>query len=142
MYILQYSCLMTLAHEHRRTLPVTIKRMGVFPLVEYQLADGEKRAVKFWRPPNWRVPFSTSNPPEDIEVVLAKVMRFTRSRLDYPCAACGSPERIEMHHIRHLRKGSKTITSGFSKIMSAINRKQVPLCDSCHDKVHAGEYES
>jgi predicted HNH restriction endonuclease len=27
------------------------------------------------------------------------------------------------------------------KIMAQLNRKVVPLCSTCHDKVHAGKYD-
>jgi len=25
--------------------------------------------------------------------------------------------------------------------MRALNRKQVPVCSACHDKIHRGEYD-
>jgi predicted HNH restriction endonuclease len=28
-----------------------------------------------------------------------------------------------------------------NKMMSAINRKQVPLCRDCHNLVHSGKYD-
>jgi hypothetical protein len=44
-----------------------------------------------------------------------------------------------MHHVRHIRTVNAKLDS-FAKLMSKINRKQVPLCASCHLKVHNGEY--
>ena len=44
-----------------------------------------------------------------------------------------------MHHVKHLRKeGIKPI--GFTALMSKLNRKQIPVCKSCHLKIHKGIY--
>lgn len=42
-----------------------------------------------------------------------------------------------MHHVRALKKSN---TSGFMDVMRAMNRKTIPVCSSCHDKIHAGLY--
>lgn len=141
MYILQYSCLMTISHKHRQRVPKTIRKVGVFPKIEYKLADGEVKEASFWRPPQWRSMRPPSARPDDIEVVLAKAYRLTRTHLNRSCVICDESVGVEMHHVRALRKGNKSITNGFNRIMSAINRKQVPLCGSCHDAVHAGKYD-
>jgi predicted HNH restriction endonuclease len=47
---------------------------------------------------------------------------------------------IEMHHIRHIRKGKKT-NQYLKSIMSQLNRKQIPTCKECHKKIHRGEYD-
>jgi 5-methylcytosine-specific restriction endonuclease McrA len=59
--------------------------------------------------------------------------------LDRPCLICGTSENIEMHHLRHLKDTKDKGT--LIKIMSKIRRKVVPLCSTCHDKVHAGKYD-
>lgn len=141
MYILQYSCLMTLSHKHRRRVPKTIEQLGVFPRVAYKLADGQAKVAEFWRPEVWRVGFLPKPELEDFEIVLAKAYRLTRTHLRSPCAVCGESDGIEMHHVRALRKGNTSITKGFNRILSAINRKQIPLCGTCHDAVHAGKYD-
>jgi hypothetical protein len=45
-----------------------------------------------------------------------------------------------MHHVKHIRKEGQKVT-GFTKIMSRLNRKQVPVCQECHIKIHNGEYD-
>src|SRR5258707_10174687 len=55
------------------------------------------------------------------------------------CANCDSLERVEMHHIKHIKTINPRL-SPFDKLMARINRKQVPLCRSCHLKVHLGTY--
>lgn len=141
MYILQYSCLMTLSHKHRIRVPRAIKRYGVFPQASYKSAKGEINTVRFWRPLQWRQEFMVRQKPLELDILMAQTSRLTRSHLGNPCAVCGNSRGIEMHHVRALCKGNKNITSGFNKIMSAINRKQIPLCQGCHDKVHAGRYD-
>jgi len=58
------------------------------------------------------------------------------------CSICGKKStpknKIEMHHIKHVRKGK---TSGFANIMKALNRKTIPTCQSCHKLIHAGKYD-
>jgi group II intron reverse transcriptase/maturase len=58
------------------------------------------------------------------------------------CSVCGTkPEQgneIEMHHIKHIRKG-KII--GFGQVMKNLNRKTIPVCQECHAKIHKGEYD-
>lgn len=141
MYLLQYSCLMTLSHKHRMRVPKMIRKVGVFPRIAYKLADGVEREVEFWRPSIWKSEHIAREQPDDIAVVLAKAYRLTRTHLHKPCAVCGESDGVEMHHVKALRKGNRTITNGFNRVMSAINRKQVPLCEVCHDAVHAGKYD-
>jgi len=31
---------------------------------------------------------------------------------------------------------------GFTRVMAALNRKQVPVCKACHERIHRGEYDS
>ena len=56
-----------------------------------------------------------------------------------PCANCGSEMNVEMHHLKHIRTLNLKL-SGFDQMMAKINRKQIPLCASCHRKVHQGKY--
>jgi len=45
-----------------------------------------------------------------------------------------------MHHVKHLRKGFDENQKGFTQIMSSLNRKQIPVCQPCHRKIHLGKY--
>jgi hypothetical protein len=64
----------------------------------------------------------------------------TIAALGQPCSNCGSDEKIEMHHVKHLKTLNVKL-SGFDKMMARVNRKQVPLCSACHRKVHKGIYQ-
>lgn len=68
----------------------------------------------------------------------------THSSFDLCCSLCGSPNKVEMHHINHIRKNSyKDLPTGqpWLKTMFLRNRRQIPVCRTCHmDKIHAGKY--
>jgi group II intron reverse transcriptase/maturase len=63
----------------------------------------------------------------------------TISALGQPCANCGTEDGIEMHHVKHLKTLNVKLNA-FDKHMARVNRKQVPLCSNCHDRVHNGTY--
>ena len=46
-----------------------------------------------------------------------------------------------MHHVRHIRKFDQGAPKGFTRVMAALNRKQVPVCKACHERIHRGEYD-
>jgi hypothetical protein len=66
--------------------------------------------------------------------------RRTQTRRLESWAICGSPERVEMHHVRHIRKRGQAVR-GFSLYLAAINRKQLPVCHVCHRDIHQGRYD-
>jgi predicted HNH restriction endonuclease len=59
--------------------------------------------------------------------------------MDAPCVVCGTDYGVEMHHIKALKMG-KTVNT-FKQVMINLNRKQIPVCDTCHHKIHRGEYD-
>jgi group II intron reverse transcriptase/maturase len=60
------------------------------------------------------------------------------------CCICNykkqKPGEIEMHHVKHIRKLGKKV-HGFTKAMRMLNRKQIPVCLTCHHKIHRGNYD-
>lgn len=67
----------------------------------------------------------------------------TRSHftLDKPCCVCGTDKNVEMHHIRHLRKGTPGMNDRFKRLFLQIRRKQIPVCRPCHKVIHDGKYD-
>jgi len=55
------------------------------------------------------------------------------------CWICGLSESVEMHHVKHIRKGDIKY-SGSTSLMSKFNRRQIPVCKNCHKKIHSGLY--
>jgi len=67
----------------------------------------------------------------------------TQANFGLPCSICGASQNMEMHHIRHIRKrkySSIPANETWTKVMALRNRKQIPLCSNCHDRLHAGKY--
>lgn len=79
------------------------------------------------------------NPPVDLYGIYYK--RYTRSSLNNSCSICNSYLKVEMHHVKHLKKINKKL-SGFTAQMAKINRKQIPVCRVCHLDIHYGKYDS
>lgn len=69
----------------------------------------------------------------------------TSAQLDLPCCLCGSTSEINMHHIKHIRKVKYSqIPTGkpWLKLMALRNRKQIPVCRSCHmNVIHSGTHQ-
>jgi hypothetical protein len=63
----------------------------------------------------------------------------TKRTFGAPCSICGSTEQVEMHHRRPLKR--KVTDNTLKGIEINLSRKQIPLCRSCHMKVHKGEYD-
>lgn len=53
------------------------------------------------------------------------------------CTICESEYRVEMHHVR-MMKDLNPKARTLDKIMAKKNRKQIPLCRSCHVKYQNG----
>ena len=53
------------------------------------------------------------------------------------CTICESEYRVEMHHVR-MMKDLNPKARTLDKIMAKKNRKQIPLCRSCHVKYYNG----
>jgi hypothetical protein len=61
-----------------------------------------------------------------------------------PCALCVATEDVEMHHLRHVRKREYALIPDeltYEKMMALRNRKQIPICRTCHrSTIHGGKY--
>jgi retron-type reverse transcriptase len=68
----------------------------------------------------------------------------SRASFDMPCALCGVSGQTEMHHIRHIIKTAyRDLTEeNYLKMLALRNRKQIPVCHTCHIHViHKGNYQ-
>lgn len=142
-YILKFSLARTLAAKYRISVKQVFKRFGnpITILIKGRDGKGDRRII-FYQNKDWehkRNAFSTKD--AHIDLVQMSLRMRTRSKLGKPCCVCGSIEQVEMHHVRHIRKMRQKKAKGFKAIMRALNRKQVPVCQSCHQKIHRGEYD-
>jgi len=139
-YILKYSCVLTLGAKlklktkkkvfRRFGKNLTVKSEKGKPLVSYIRANYVK---------------SRKFPKEAVYNVFGmidKVALFTarsKQMLNKQCSICGSEITVEIHHVRHIRKGKDD--SWILNKMRAMNRKQLPVCRECHRNIHSGAYD-
>lgn len=141
-FIIRHSCAKTLARKFKlRTRAGAFKKFGKNLGVKLE-KKGEIKTYSLAIPKHLKNihKFRVSTRPfRDPLAVLNYKLR-SQSSLDEICAVCGSNERVEMHHVRHLRKGSVS-APGFTGLMSSLNRKQLPVCVPCHKQIHKGSYD-
>jgi nicotine oxidoreductase len=146
-YILKFSLAKTLAQKFKISVPKAFKRFGRELTVTIKRKEGEEdRKVSLYLNPDWKKKREAfqSGKRSDIDLVRTAIQMRTRSKLGKPCCICGeSAGQIVMHHVRHVRKLShKREATGFNRILRMINRKQIPVCEICHGKIHRGKYDS
>jgi len=140
-YILMFSCAKTLSAKLRLTMPKVFRKYGKSLTIKVRTPTGEHQ-VQFYVNHNWtrdRLAFQTND--QKVDIVRMAIKMRTRSKLGLPCCICGSPDKVAMHHLRHIRKADRKPMTGFAAIMRALNRKQIPVCAECHSKIHRGVYD-
>uniref|UniRef100_Q33759 Orf785 protein n=1 Tax=Allomyces macrogynus TaxID=28583 RepID=Q33759_ALLMA len=138
-YILVHSCAKTLARKFRLG-----SRAGAFKKFGGDLAApapspqdkplGLNLKKSYAKTNKFNIKTSYRDPTEVLNWSLRTLTPFD------PCWVCGSEKDIEMHHVRHLRKGVDPKQKRVTLLMSQLNRKQIPVCRSCHLKIHKGLY--
>jgi group II intron reverse transcriptase/maturase len=144
-YILQHSLAKTLARKYQIPMTKVFKRFGKQMTIHVAGKDGKKdREVSFYLNHHWtkrRGAFQEGK-HSHIDLVQTAMQMRTRSKLGKPCCICGEVAQTAMHHVRHIRKLShKRAATGFNRILRAMNRKQIPVCATCHARIHRGEYD-
>jgi group II intron reverse transcriptase/maturase len=138
-YLLRLSLAKTLAHKYRTSMKQQFQKRGKSLTVKKEV-KGQIWTVSYWEQDLQRNMFAFSTNPRELDSLFVRFQKTTKSKLGLPCCICGS-ESSDMHHLRHLRKGGKTVVKGFNRIMARINRKQIPVCKPCHVAIHNGEYD-
>lgn len=134
-YVLQYSLAKTIATKERTSVSKVFRKYGKD--IIYEKPNG--REIHFFNQPLTRVKWAKRSIP-NIDLRPTWIPRRTQTRLLDNCAICESGGRIEMHHVRHIRKNGQKI-HGFKLYLAAINRKQIPVCRQCHRDIHNGKYD-
>lgn len=158
-WILRYSLLGTLAMKRKSSIKNMIQKYSVAPCINYLYTNKEGKEVKavlaqyptqeYYNKKGIEFNNSFLAPMELEKLLKIKVHTLNAiSTLNSKCAIknCENDAQ-EIHHIRnigHRLRGGVISSSGshvvqsWKGIESALNRKQVPLCTSCHDKIHSG----
>ena len=134
-YVLGYSLAKTLAHKERSSVSKIFRKYGKD--ITFEKPNGRK--VHFFNQPLKQVK-KAKGAAAHLDTLPTWAPRRTQTRLLDNCVICGSPEQVEMHHVRHIRKRGEKV-QGFTLYMAATNRKQIPVCRKCHREIHNGKYD-
>lgn len=137
-YILKYSLAKTLALKRKVPITQVMKSRDISVTVKRK--DGLAK-ITFYQNMDWKVKRDAFSQNPAVDLVQMSIRLRTRSKLGWPCCICGNANDVEMHHVRHVRKMSEKKATGFTRIMAIMNRKQIPVCSTCHTKIHRGEYD-
>lgn len=133
-YIVKYSCAHTLAAKHRTRISKQLRRKDPNSIKE--LLDEVPGKVNPWD-------FRGAKVNEiSLEQAFTSFAARTRVLSSNKCAICESKYKLEMHHVKALRKGGVNLKDNYMlAMMQRINRKQICVCRECHTKIHAGKYD-
>lgn len=155
-YILQYSCYGTIAKKLNSSIFKIFNKYGKPPIFNVNVNTKLKENVNR----NEEINIQTTKAyklltylelkelaleinkkkivvESDIFNPLQRVNWRTYKNLNAYCLICGTRDKVEWHHVNHIRKGKVT---GFQQVMNQLNRKQVPLCKKHHLEVEKGLY--
>jgi hypothetical protein len=142
-YILKFSLAKTLAAKYKCSVRQVFKRFGKIPTIIVKAKDGKRdRQVAFYNNSDWkkqRNGFQIGH--ATVDLLRWSMSLRTRSKLGMPCCICNCSEQVEMHHVRHIRKTGAKKPVGINAILQMLNRKQIPVCIMCHQKIHRGDYD-
>ena len=140
-YILKYSCVLTLASKLKLgTARKVFKKFGkdLKVIVDNKVVASFPQE-SYAKPSTFHnTAIAKINPLARIDKLAMATFR-TKNLFDASCSHCGSTDNIEVHHVRKLRDSSKAIKADWlTSMMSRMNRKQIPLCKTCHSDYHRG----
>ena len=142
-YILKFSLAHTLAAKYKCSLRQIFKRFGKVPTVKVTTKKGkQERCITFYNNSDWKKQRNGFHIGQtNVDLRQWSIRLRSRSKLGKPCCICNSTERVEMHHVRYIRKSEGKKPVGINAMLRTLNRKQLPVCAECHQKVHRGEYD-
>jgi hypothetical protein len=149
-WVMETSLLRTLARKHRssvvkqrrrhRTRLQTARgpRQGLQVVVER--GEGKKPLVATWGGISLqrRKRAIVSDHPTEVKGNRSELLQ---RLLAETCELCGSQDRVEVHHVRHLRdlrRHGQRPKPRWVQVMAARRRKTLVVCRACHEDIHAG----
>nr|QGZ08705.1 hypothetical protein [Saprochaete ingens] len=143
-WTLEESYVLTLARKFRTSSMKKVYDKFGKNLSARKMVDNEVKTMDTFRPDSyerksmktWKKVVNMVN-PEDLTRINWN-RKYTKSNLFEKCVICNAESNIEMHHVRSIKtmKDKTKGTDFFTKQMSKINRKQIPLCRDHHMKTH------
>jgi hypothetical protein len=142
-YIYQYSCAKTIATRKKITTPQVFQKYGKQLTIVRKMKDSEAtRSTEFMGLTKIRQAYFSGNiKPLDTKFDPFKIRTFWRTtfKMYSFCCVCGTDSNIQMHHTNSLKR-IKDKTPHFDLILKQLNRKQIPVCHSCHCEITHGRY--
>ena len=144
VYLMEYSCLKTLARKHQRSIGQMIDkyRYGKTWAISYETKSG-KRYMPIVRFTDMRAK-RKSRYSQDIDKIVNPHYGFNEldKRISAKkCELCGAENiAFEIHHINKLKnlKGKEM----WEKVMISRKRKTLVVCKKCHYKIHGRTFDA
>ena len=144
VYLMEYSCLKTLARKHQRSIGQMIDkyRYGKTWAIPYETKSG-KRYMPIVRFTDMRAK-RKSRYSQDIDKIVNPHYGFNEldKRISAKkCELCGAENiAFEIHHINKLKnlKGKEM----WEKVMISRKRKTLVVCKKCHYKIHGRTFDA
>lgn len=144
VYLMEYSCLKTLARKHQRSIGQMIDkyRYGKTWAIAYETKSG-KRYMPIVRFTDMRAK-RKSRYSQDIDKIVNPHYGFNEldKRISAKkCELCGAENiAFEIHHINKLKnlKGKEM----WEKVMISRKRKTLVVCKKCHYKIHGRTFDA
>jgi group II intron reverse transcriptase/maturase len=147
--IMEVSLLKTLASKHK----TSVQKIADKYKTTYRGPDGPRKCVELVIERQGKKPLITrfggialkrkhkTVLKDEPQIIFNQRTELIQRLLADECEACGSTEKVEVHHIRKMadiQKPGRKSKPDWMKLMSARRRKTMVLCRKCHDDVHAG----
>lgn len=152
-YIISYSCYGTIATKRKTSIYKLLKNFGKPPVfkIEMKMNTKSKKITtdlksEVHTKELYLVKYQTALEKakkitykinENLFEPMQRINWRTYKNLRGCCCICGCREDVEWHHVNSVRKGT---VKGFAKVMSNLNRKQIPLCKLHHNEITQGRY--
>lgn len=149
-WVMETSLLKTLAGKHQATVSATARKYKAVmetpegPRVCFRVVierGEDKKPLIAWF---GGIPLKRQKEAKPID--RAPILATTGNELIHRllaglCELCGSPKRLEVHHIRKLadlNKPGRTEKPAWVRMMAMRRRKTLVICRPCHENTHAG----
>jgi group II intron reverse transcriptase/maturase len=149
-WVMETSLLKTLAGKHQATVSATARKYKAVmetpegPRVCFRVVverGEDKKPLIAWF---GGIPLKRQKEAKPID--RAPILATTGNELIHrllvgSCELCGSPKRLEVHHIRKLadlNKPGRTEKPAWVRMMAMRRRKTLVICRPCHENTHAG----
>ncbi|MDJ0347549.1 reverse transcriptase domain-containing protein [Streptomyces sp. H10-C2] len=149
-WVMETSLLKTLTEKHQATVSATARKYKAvmetpegprvcFRVVVERGEDKKPLVAWFGGIPLKRQ--KEAKPVDRAPLLAATGNELIQRLLAGSCELCGSPKRLEVHHIRKLadlNKPGRTEKPAWVRMMAMRRRKTLVICRPCHENTHAG----